>query len=172
MSRCSPHLYIVGKKTTGYKQEIYTLRQHSHVFFFPSQMKLPNCLRGFSTRQLGLLLWTARPDSQAYPQHYAIFFMHLNNVYKCKFLNKVLPPYVNSPCQMVAHYREFHSLLLNEAISGKHWEVNVGLSGFALHSNGSNCLILILYRQLGNYLLSIGNSFDIKAKHIHKTSYK
>ena len=34
----------------------------------------------------------------------------------------------------------------------------------ALQSNSSNCLMLIQHRQLGNYLLSTGESYDLTAQ--------
>ena len=35
-----------------------------------------------------------------------------------------------------------------------------------------SCLVLILYRQLGNCLRTTGESYSLKAQHIHKTLYK
>ena len=62
---------------------------------YPHLDKCPNCLYGINTRQLELLLWKVRPNSQTYLQECTIFFIQLNNVYneinKC---NMVLPPYV------------------------------------------------------------------------------
>ena len=88
-------------------------------------------------------------------------------MYVMKLKNKVLTHYVNNPCHKVAHYREFHSFLFSEAIWGKHWEEDVGLSGPVLLSNISNCLMLILHRQLGIYLLNTGDSYDLTAQQIH-----
>ena len=68
--------------------------------------------------------------------------------------NKGWPPYVNSPWHKVAGF-----LWFNEAIWGKHWEKDVWLSGFALQSNSSICLVWILHRQLGNYLAGTGRSY-------------
>ena len=60
---------------------------------------------------------------------------------------------IKFPWYSVAQHRELHSLLFNEIISGKHGEKAVGLSGLALKSSHSNCLVLILHRQVGNCLL-------------------
>ena len=55
--------------------------------------------------------------------------------------------------------REFHFVLFSEAISVKHWEEDVRMLVFALQSNSSNCLMEILHRQLGNYLLNTGETY-------------
>ena len=52
---------------------------------------------------------------------------------------------------------------------GKHWEKYVGLSGLAIQSNSSNCLILKLHRQLRKSLLSSGECYGPTAKHTLKT---
>ena len=44
--------------------------------------------------------------------------------------------------------------------------------GLALQSNSSKHLVLILHRQLGNYLLSTRESYSLTVQHIHKTSCK
>ena len=44
--------------------------------------------------------------------------------------------------------------------------------GFALYSNISNSLRLILYRQLGNYLLSTGGSYELTVQYIYKNLFK
>ena len=54
---------------------------------------------------------------------------------------------------------------------GKHWEEDVGLFGLALQSDSSNCLMLILHRQLGNYLLSSAEGYGPTAQHIYNTIY-
>ena len=55
------------------------------------------------------------------------------------------------PSHKVAHYRESHRPLLNEVI----WaNIKERLFGLALQSNRSNCLVIILHRQFGTYLLS------------------
>ena len=54
-----------------------------------------------------------------------IFFIQQNYVDK----NKVLPLYVKFPCHKVAQQWEFHFLLINEAMQGKHWEEDAGLLG-------------------------------------------
>ena len=84
-----------------------SMLERRHVF--------PNCLCGISTRQLELLLWKTRPDSQTYPQDCSIFFIQLNNVNKLK---KGVPTLCEFPSHKVAHYKESHSLLFNETI----WE--------------------------------------------------
>ena len=53
--------------------------------------------------------------------------------------------------------QESHSLLFNEAI----WaNIEKRMLAIVLQSNSSNCLVLILHRQLGNYLLSIGERYS------------
>ena len=74
----------------------------------------------------------------------------------------------NSPCNKLAH-RGFHFLLFSKAIQVQHWGEHVGLSGLALQSNDSNCLVLIPYRQLGKDLLSTRGSYDLTSQHICKT---
>ena len=41
-----------------------------------------------------------------------------------------------------------------------------------LQSNSSNCLVLIPYRHLGNYLLSAVKIYGPTAQHVHKTFYR
>ena len=60
-------------------------------------------------------------------------------------------------CPATRWHQGFHFLLINEAMQGKHWEESVGP---ALWSNSFTCLVLILHRQLGNYLLSNGESYS------------
>ena len=79
--------------------------------------------------------------------------------------NKVLPPYVNSlatrwhmlgiplPLNQWSHARQ--------TLRRRCWAV-----GPALQSNSSTCLVLILHRQLGNYLLSTGESYGLTAQHM------
>ena len=101
------------------------------------------------------------PKSPTYPQDCRIFFIYLNNVNKAK---KVLLPFNNPYCHKVAHF-----LLFNETNEGKHWEESVGLLGLNLQRNSSNCPVLILHIQLGNYLLHTGESYCLTAQQIHKT---
>ena len=63
-------------------------------------------------------------------------------------------------------------LLFSLVIHDKHWEEDIGLLGLALQRESSNCLVLIPHRQLGNYLLSTGDSYNLTAHHIHMTLYK
>ena len=49
---------------------------------------------------------------------------------------------------------------VRHTLRGRCWAV-----GPASQSNISNCLVLILHRQLGNYLLSIGESYGPTAQH-------
>ena len=49
---------------------------------------------------------------------------------------------------------------------------NVGLLGITFQGISSNCLVVIQHRQLGNYLLSIGESYGLKIQQIFKTLYK
>ena len=77
--------------------------------------------------------------------------------------NKVLSPYVKSPCHKVQHF------LFNEAIWHKHWEEDIGLPGLPLQSSCYNCLLLIPQRQLGTYFLPTGQSYS---QHIQKSVYK
>ena len=79
--------------------------------------KFPNCLSGISTRQLELLLWRAGPTAQHMPDS-PIFLIQLNYVHNNK--NQVLPPYDKFPCHKVTQHWEFHFLLINEAMQGKH----------------------------------------------------
>ena len=78
--------------------------------------------------------------------------------------NKVLPSYATLPCHKVAMGIP---LPLNQwsharqTLRGKCWTV-----GPALQGNSSNCLVLILHRQLGNYLLHTGESYHLWAKHM------
>ena len=72
--------------------------------------------------------------------------------------NKVLPPYIEFLYLKMAQHKEFPYPLFSEAIWGKHREKDVGLSGLALQNNSSNYPVLILNRQLGNYLLSTRES--------------
>ena len=46
------------------------------------------------------------------------------------------------------------------------------MSCLALQRNISNCLVLIPHRQLGNYLLTTGESYGQTAQHIHKILYR
>ena len=46
------------------------------------------------------------------------------------------------------------------------------LLSLALQNNSSSCLVLILHRQLGNYLLSSGETYGLTAQHICKTLYR
>ena len=69
-------------------------------------------------------------------------------------------------------HREFRFLLLNEAIWGKHWEEDLGLLGLAVPSNGSNCLVLIPDKHLGNCLLSTKDSYSLIVQLIHRTLHK
>ena len=56
------------------------------------------------------------------------------------------------------HTRDSHNLLFNEVIQGKHWEEDVWcwLLNHALQNNSSQCLVLILHRQLGTVFLVLG----------------
>ena len=55
-----------------------------------------------------------------------------------------------------------------------HLEANIErkMLGLAPLSNISNCIVLILYRQLGNYLLGTSESYSLATQHIHRTLYK
>ena len=68
-----------------------------------------------------------------------------------------LPPYDNSLCHKVAHF----SFSMRQTLRGR-----CGLSGFALQSNSTNCLVLKLHRQLGNYLLDTGDSYGLTGQHL------
>ena len=68
------------------------------------------------------------------------------------------------PCHKMAHFFSF-----NEAIWGKYWEEDVELLDLAFLNNSSKCLVLVPHRQLGNYLLIIGESYGPTPQHIHKT---
>ena len=78
--------------------------------------------------------------------------------------NKVLPPYVKLP-----RHKEAPAILLplnqyshvRPTLREKCWAVRP-----ALNSNSSNCLVLILHRQLGNYLLCTGESYGPTAQHM------
>ena len=54
----------------------------------------------------------------------------------------------------------------------KHWEEYVGMLGLVPQSKSSNSLVLILHRKLDNYLLSTGESYNLRAQNIHKTLYR
>ena len=54
---------------------------------------------------------------------------------------------------------------------GKHLEEDFGLLHLTLQINSSSCLVLILHRQLGHYLLSTGDSYGPTAQHNCKTLY-
>ena len=82
-----------------------------------------------------------------------------------------MPPYVKLPCQKW-HKKEHHFLLYNETIEGKHWEEDIRLLGLAFQNNNANCLVLILHRQLGNYLLDTRESYGNTVQHILKTYNK
>ena len=78
--------------------------------------------------------------------------------------NKVLSPYVNSRATrwhmlgIPLHLNQWsHAWQTLRRIC---WAV-----GPAFQSNSSNCLVLILHRQLGNYLLGTGKSYGTTAKH-------
>ena len=61
----------------------------------------------------------------------------------------------------VAYYRESHSLSFNEAI----WaNIEKRMLGLALQSNSSNYPVLILHRQLGNYLFGARESYGLTAQ--------
>ena len=127
-------------------------------------MKLPNCLCGFSTRQLELLLWRAGPTAQHTPGC-PIFFIQLNYVHNNKRIrNKVLPPYAELTCHKVALGIQ---LPLNQRSHARQtlrrrcWAVKP-----ALKSNSSNFLLLIPHRQLGNYLLSTGKGYGPTTQHM------
>ena len=113
--------------------------------------QFPTCLWSISIRQLVLLLWRAGLTAK-HTQDYPMFFIQLNYVHNKR--NKMLPPYAKLPCHKVAHGIP---LPFNQwSHANKHWEEYFGL---ALQNNSSNCLVLILHRQLGNYLLSTGESY-------------
>ena len=78
----------------------------------------------------------------------------------------MIPPYINSLT------KRWHTFLFNEANWSKHLDEGFELLGLALQSNISNCLVLILHTQLGNYLLITGESYCQTAKHIHRTLCK
>ena len=79
--------------------------------------QFPNCLCSISTRQLELLLWRAGLTAQ-HMQDSPIFLIQWYYVHNNK--NKVLPPYGKFPYHKVAQHWEFHFLLINEAMQGKH----------------------------------------------------
>ena len=72
-------------------------------------------------------------------------------------INKVLPPYVNFPAT------RYH-ITGNPTASYSVKPVGP--------CNSSNCLVLILQRKLGNYLLYAGESCGPTAQHIHKPLYQ
>ena len=76
---------------------------------------------------------------------------------------------LNSPFHKVAHYMEFHICLFSEALSGKHWKKDDWLSGLIFQSN---CAVLTMYRQLGNYLIGGGQIYGLRAQHICQALYK
>ena len=62
----------------------------------------------------------------------------------------------------------FHFFLFNEAMLGKHQEEDVGPG---LQSNSSNCLVLILHRQLGTICSVLGRA-TANLPNIYKTLYQ
>ena len=108
---------------------------------------------------LALDSWNYCSGEEGPTAHYSkdclIFFIQLNHFYKTKIKQRRChPPYDNSLCHKVAHV-----LFFIETMWGKHWEEDAGLSGLAMQSNSSNCLVLISHRQLGNYLVGTGKSY-------------
>ena len=81
---------------------------------------------------------------------------HCNNEIK----NKVLPSDVKFLLPQ-GGTQGIPLILFNEAIWGKHWEGDFGLLGL-----GSNCLVLISHRQLGNCLLSTVESYGLTAQYL------
>ena len=76
----------------------------------------------------------------------------------------MLSPYVKLPCHRVAS----GTLLplnqwshVRQTLREKCWAVRP-----ALQTNSNNCLVLILHRQLENYLLSTGESYSLTAQHM------
>ena len=70
---------------------------------------------------------------------------------------KVLPHYVNSQPQG-GIFQGILQPFIHWSHIGKHWEEDVGLSGLAIQSDSCNCLVSILHKQLGKYLLGMGRA--------------
>ena len=69
-----------------------------------------------------------------------------------KYHHKVAPG-IPLPLNQRSHERQ--------TLRGRCWAVRP-----ALQSNSSNCLELIPHRQLGNYLLSTGEHYNLTAQHM------
>ena len=105
-------------------------------------------------------------DSKALqPNMSTILYNLLNIAEQCKNKikkNKVLPSSDNVPCHKVAHF-----LWLNEAIWGKHWEEDFRLSRAIVPTSRT-----ILYRKVGNHLLTPRQNYGLTVQHVHKILYR
>ena len=117
--------------------------------------RLPNCLCIINTRQVELLLWRARSYSPTYCKiaQSSLYSWVMQIVWKircCHF-------YVNSPADG-GTLKGIQNPLIQWRYLGKLWEQDVGLLGLALPSSSSNCLVLILHREVETVCSVLGRA--------------
>ena len=118
------------------------------------RVRFPNCLCGIITRQLELL--PDNPTNRKIP--YSFYTAE-----QYKPIIKVLSPYVNS---RATKWHITWNPTASHSMKSFGYTLRRGCWAVISRVIVPNCLVLILHRQLGNYLFGTGENYSLTAQHI------